>query len=163
MNNNAIVITPDELLNHWQAHRRLTRRVISAFPADAFTTFSVGGMRPFSELAAEMIGMAVPGIHGLVSGVWEAGDETEFLSSAIPRDKSAILERWDKITELLNQLWPKITADRFQQVEAAFGLYKQPIYATVLYFIDNEIHHRGQGYVYLRALGIEPPAFWDRS
>ena len=27
-----------------------------------------------------------------------------------------------------------------------------------LYVIDNEIHHRGQGYVYLRALGIEPPS-----
>jgi uncharacterized damage-inducible protein DinB len=33
----------------------------------------------------------------------------------------------------------------------------------MLYWIDNEIHHRGQGYVYLRALGIEPPAFYDRS
>jgi uncharacterized damage-inducible protein DinB len=29
--------------------------------------------------------------------------------------------------------------------------------------IDNEIHHRGQGYVYLRALGIEPPGFYDRE
>ncbi|WP_367868755.1 DinB family protein [Pedobacter sp. WC2423] len=28
--------------------------------------------------------------------------------------------------------------------------------------MDNEIHHRGQGYVYLRSLGIEPPFFWDR-
>ena len=33
----------------------------------------------------------------------------------------------------------------------------------ILYVIDNEIHHRGQGYVYLRALGIEPPPFWERS
>ncbi|RYD85889.1 MAG: damage-inducible protein DinB, partial [Sphingobacteriales bacterium] len=33
---------------------------------------------------------------------------------------------------------------------------------NILYFIDNEIHHRGQGYVYLRALGIEPPFFWER-
>jgi uncharacterized damage-inducible protein DinB len=24
------------------------------------------------------------------------------------------------------------------------------------------VHHRGQGYVYLRALGIEPPPFWER-
>ncbi len=30
---------------------------------------------------------------------------------------------------------------------------------TILYAIDNEIHHRGQGYVYLRALTIEPPSF----
>jgi uncharacterized damage-inducible protein DinB len=25
------------------------------------------------------------------------------------------------------------------------------------------VHHRGQGYVYLRALGIEPPPFYDRA
>ena len=37
------------------------------------------------------------------------------------------------------------------------------IYGLLLYWIDNEIHHRGQGYVYLRALGIEPPAFWERG
>ena len=35
--------------------------------------------------------------------------------------------------------------------------------STILCAIDNEIHHRGQGYVYLRALGIEPPAFYDRT
>ena len=29
--------------------------------------------------------------------------------------------------------------------------------------VDNEIHHRGQGYVYLRELGIEPPPFWERG
>jgi uncharacterized damage-inducible protein DinB len=34
--------------------------------------------------------------------------------------------------------------------------------ATLLYFLDNEIHHRAQGFVYLRELGIEPPAFYRR-
>ena len=34
--------------------------------------------------------------------------------------------------------------------------------ARVSHWIDNEIHHRGQAYVYLRALGIEPPHFWER-
>lgn len=34
---------------------------------------------------------------------------------------------------------------------------------VILYAIDNEIHHRGQGYVYLRSLGIEPPPFYERS
>ena len=35
-------------------------------------------------------------------------------------------------------------------------------WAATIYTIDNEIHHRGQGYVYLRALGLEPPAFYER-
>ncbi len=45
----------------------------------------------------------------------------------------------------------------------AFGQYPGVLHDLILYVIDNEIHHRGQGYVYLRALGIEPPAFYDRS
>jgi len=41
------VITPSELLEHWQGHRRLTRRMIEAFPEDAFFNHTIGGMRPF--------------------------------------------------------------------------------------------------------------------
>jgi uncharacterized damage-inducible protein DinB len=37
-----------------------------------------------------------------------------------------------------------------------------PVHSLLFYIIDNEVHHRGQGYVYLRALGIEPPPFYDR-
>jgi len=47
-------------------------------------------------------------------------------------------------------------------VEMAFGQYEGTNLSTILYLIDNEIHHRGQGYVYLRSLGIEPPYFWER-
>jgi uncharacterized damage-inducible protein DinB len=45
----------------------------------------------------------------------------------------------------------------------AFGQYPGKVYDLVLYVIDNEIHHRGQGYVYLRSLGIEPPPFYERE
>jgi len=45
----------------------------------------------------------------------------------------------------------------------AFGQWTMPSYDLMLYVVDNEIHHRGQGYVYLRALGIEPHPFYDRS
>ena len=53
-------ITPEALLAHWQGHRRLTRRVIDAFPDDKLFTFSVGPMRPFGSLALEMLSIALP-------------------------------------------------------------------------------------------------------
>ena len=37
------------------------------------------------------------------------------------------------------------------------------LHDLILYVIDNEVHHRGQGYVYLRAMGIEPPPFYERA
>ena len=64
--------------------------------------------------------------------------------------------------EELDELWPKIKPERFQEEVMAFGRYSGKYVETVFYVIDNEVHHRGQGYVYLRALGVEPPYFWDR-
>jgi uncharacterized damage-inducible protein DinB len=155
------VITPEAMLTHWQGHRKVTRRVIEAFPESELFTYSIGGMRPFSELVMEMIRMGAPGIRGVVTGTWQTWEEVE-KSHKTPKTRSELLNLWDKSTEQINSLWPHITPRRFQEVDKSFGQYEGPIYWTILYFIDNEIHHRGQGYVYLRSLGIEPPAFWDR-
>jgi hypothetical protein len=37
---NGTFLTPAALLEHWQGHRRLTRRVIVAFPDDQLFTIS---------------------------------------------------------------------------------------------------------------------------
>ena len=153
----AVFITPAALLSHWQAHRRLTRRVIDAFPADQLFTFSVGGMRPFGAMAMEFLGMTIPMVQGTVTEKWEP------YAGADLKTKADILKRWDEDTAQLDALWPKIPAAHFADTVSAFGQYTGKLYDLLLYVIDNEIHHRGQGYVYLRALGIEPPAFYDRS
>ena len=149
-------ITPDDILAHWQGHRRLTRRVIDAFPEDQLFTFSVGGMRPFGALALEMISMAAPMIQGAVSGDWESS------SSRDPKPKAEVLRLWDESTAQLDELWPQLPPARFQETLKAFGQYEGVLHQLILYVIDNEIHHRGQGYVYLRALGIDPPPFYER-
>lgn len=64
------VLTADALLKHWQGHRKLTRRTIEASPEDKLFAFSVGGMRPFSELAWEFIRMTIPVAEGVSSGKW---------------------------------------------------------------------------------------------
>jgi len=151
------VLTPEVTLEHWQGHRRLTRRVIEAFPDDKLFTYAVGGMRPFGELAVEMLHMAEPGLRGIVTRKWDSYGET-----VKPTTKKELLAQWDKTTEAINTLWPQIPEGRFQEIDKAFGQWEGPIYWNLMYFIDNEIHHRGQGYVYLRTLGITPPAFYER-
>jgi len=156
----ASVMTPENLLEHWQGHRRLTRLVIEAFPEDKLFTYSVGGMRPFSEMALEMQRMAVPGLTGVVTGQWE----TDIYSGAPqPGTKQELLQLWDETTEAINRLWQQIPLQRFQETDLAFGQWEGVIIDIMFYWIDNEIHHRGQGYVYLRTLGIEPPGFWLRN
>lgn len=153
----ALVMTPEQFLRHWQGHRTLTRRVIAAFPDDKLFTYSLGGMRPFSALAMEFLGMAVPTLQGVITGEWKAYTESK------PTTKSDILQQWDKATAEIDRLWPTIPPGRFQEVDTAFGQWKMTMYDLLLYVVDNEIHHRGQGYVYLRELGIEPPPFYERS
>jgi uncharacterized damage-inducible protein DinB len=151
------VIPADALLKHWQGHRRLTRRMIEAFPEDQLFSYSIGGMRSFGALAQELLGMAAPMVEGVVTGEWKpyAGGK------AATRDE--LLKGWDESTERLEALWPQIPPERFQEHMVAFGAYPGLLYDLLLYVIDNEVHHRGQGYVYLRALGIEPPPFYERE
>jgi uncharacterized damage-inducible protein DinB len=149
-------ITPEALLPHWQGHRRLTRRVIEAFPDDQLFRFSVGGMRTFGDLAMEMLGIGVPMVRGIVTGDWVEPRDRQ------ARPKPDVLRLWDNDTDALNTLWPQIPPPRFQETMTAFGQYPGTVHDLLLYAIDNEIHHRGQGYVYLRALGIDPPPFYER-
>jgi uncharacterized damage-inducible protein DinB len=153
----APAITPDALLSHWQGHRRLTRRVIEAFPEDQMYTFSIGGMRTFGALALEMLSMAEPMARGTATGEWNLSFAPETPS------KEEILGRWDESTARIDELWAQIPAERFRERMTAFGQYEGVVHDLLLYVIDNEVHHRGQGYVYLRALGVEPPPFWERD
>jgi uncharacterized damage-inducible protein DinB len=152
----GVFLSPQALLEHWQGHRALTRRVIEAFPEDQLFTFSVGGMRPFGELAMEMLGMGAPMVRGVLTDEWTA------FSDAKVSSREELLRLWDESTAQINADWSQIPADRWQQTMTAFGQYTGTASWLIMYVVDNEIHHRGQGYVYLRALGVEPPPFWDR-
>ncbi|HEX8607818.1 MAG TPA: DinB family protein, partial [Pedobacter sp.] len=65
-------------------------------------------------------------------------------------------------TEEIIKYFALISEKRLVETVLAFGQYEGQVFSTILYFKDNEIHHRAQGVVYLRSLGIEPPAFYDR-
>jgi uncharacterized damage-inducible protein DinB len=151
-----LFISAPELLVHWQGHRRLTRRLIEAFPEDRLFSYSVGSMRPFGVMAMELISMAEPMVRGIVTTDWTRREQPSTPS------KADLLRQWDESTAALDRLWSQIPPERFQETMTAFGQYPGKVHDLVLYVVDNEIHHRGQGYVYLRTLGIEPPPFYER-
>ena len=151
-----LILPADALRQHWQGHRRLTRRVIDAFPDEQLFAFTIAGMRPFGAMSLELLTMAVPMVQGIVSNTWDT-------SQSRARPKADILRQWDESTATIDRLWPQIPPPRFQETMTAFGQYPGTVHDLLLYVIDNENHHRGQGTVYLRALGIEPPPFYERS
>ena len=158
MTTTAEVISKENLLIHWQGHRTLTRRVIEAFPEKDFFEFSMAGMRTFSQLTTEFLSMCAPALKGIVNR--DSKPYSEEIGELTT--KAQFLEKWDEATEEINQYWQQLSVEDFGETFNLFGQYEFPIINNILYFIDNEIHHRGQGYVYLRALGIEPPFFWER-
>lgn len=157
-------LTTDELLEHWQGHRRLTRKTIEAFPEDKLFTHSIGGMRTFGKMANELLMMGAPAAAGIAKpNNWLQFSDMETGELNIePKTKKEVLALWDWATDSINKSWKEVTPERLRTVETAYEQYEGTIISHLLYLIDNEIHHRGQGYVYLRSLGIEPPFFWER-
>ncbi|MFC3197777.1 DinB family protein [Parapedobacter deserti] len=161
---NNVTINLSQLLSHWQGHRGLTRRVIEAFPEDKLFSHSVGGMRAFAELAMELNRMGAPGAHGIATGEWKELKDlpgAEEIESS-PTTQQGILQLWDWSSDYINNVWQQVVSTRLQETDNAYGQWEGPVWWHLFYFIDNEVHHRAQGYVYLRSLGIEPPPFWDR-
>ena len=155
-------ITTDALLEHWEGHRRLTKRVLEAYPEDQLFSFQPAPpMRSFGALVLELDGMVAPTLDGLATGSWKAPDWAALQAQTEPT-KAELLETWDTTSEVLHTRWSEIPANAFHETHNAFGYMTMPGNELILYLVDNEIHHRGQGYVYLRLLGIEPPAFYER-
>lgn len=152
------LITPEKWLEDWQANRRLTRKVIEAFPEKELFEFSVGGMRPFSKMVDELLYIADLTIQQIVENkIIPFADNTHYAG----KTKAEILTNWDKTTEKINENWKKISKERFLEKFNLFGMFNYSIIDNFSYLYQNEIHHRGQAYVYLRALNIEPPAFYS--
>jgi uncharacterized damage-inducible protein DinB len=150
-------ISPADMLAHWLGHRKVTRKVIAAFPEKELFEFSIGGMRTFSAMVQELLALGAPGMREIAMATGEK------LNEAIKEanTKENILRLWDEATEDITQLWAQVPAERFNEKIVAFGQYEGTVWSTILYYIDNELHHRAQAYVYLRALNIEPPFFYE--
>lgn len=157
--NDATAVTGPLLLRHWLGHRRLTRRTIVAFPEPELFEHHAPGMRSFGAIVHEINTYMPPLLKGAADGVWDWPNE---YASSAPSRKVDLLAAFDAATEDLKRDLPRITTERFGAVDQPIGSRQEPVVFTLLYFLDNEVHHRGQGFVYLRQLGIQPPAFYQR-
>ncbi len=152
------IISHEDLLKHWQGHRGLTRRTIEAFPEQELFNYSIGGMRTFAQMAMELLAIGGPGLQEIATGkTSELNEDFKNITT-----KEQLLQHWDAATETINEYWAQIPVERFQDEVMTFGRYKGTVCSSLFYFIDNEIHHRGEGFVYLRSLGVTPPFFWER-
>src|SRR5690606_16024766 len=121
------VITPVQLLEHYQGHRALTRRLIEAFPEKEFFSFKIGGMRTFAEMTLELLGIAVPGLEEIVTRENKSLDE-HFEHG---NNKGTILARWDEDTQKIDEHWAQLGLESFQEPITLFGLYEGTVWSSI--------------------------------
>ena len=112
-------LTAELVLAHWQGHRRLTRRMIEAFPEDKLFSFCVGGMRPFSELAMEFIKMAAPIVRNVATGKWASFD---WLSGINQRKKWTPSGRRFPLTVSLRSIRPSASGKTAESAQSCTPL-----------------------------------------
>lgn len=151
------IISKNELLQHWLGHRKLTRKTIEKFPEKELFEFKIGTMRTFADLVKELLSLAVPALKGIVDK-----DEAPFDHNLPLHTKDALLQQWDEDTPNIIEYFNQLSEEQFHEKFKLFGQYESDIIGHILYLVENEVHHRAQSFVYLRALSIDPPFFWDR-
>ncbi len=151
------LLSKEKLLEHWQGHRRLTLRTLEAYPQDQLASYKVEGMRTFAELLWELLNVETAVFQGLATGEWTWEPTYDGLET-----KAELLHAFGEVQERTKEIYASLDTAKFQLVETdAWGMTASNL-ERIFYVIDNEIHHRSQGFVYLRLLGLELPKFYER-
>lgn len=163
----ASLVSKDRFLEIWEANRRLTLKTIEAFPDDQLLGYTpVEPLRSFGAMLLEVAYLELDYMRGIATGEWryEGGEEAFARRPGAP-SRAKLLGVLEEVRAQTRAWWPAIPEDRLLTTEPDpfFGGPPDMLIQRLEYAVENEIHHRAQGYVYLRLLGIEPPAFYDRG
>jgi uncharacterized damage-inducible protein DinB len=136
----------------------ITLRLIEQLPADKLTSQPIAGMRTPVELLVHMYmgGEAFAG--SVLKGTLAEWDEKSVVASITTREQ---------LLAFVNKTWSAIDASANAATDAQissivstpWGEFPGVAIYGILY--DEYLHHRGQLYAYVRALGSEPVMMWD--
>jgi len=135
-------------------------RAIERLPEDKLDSRPIRDMRTPKELVVHWYGMSLRAVlEGAARGRIEDLDEPSIVARI--KTKAELLayckECWDVSTRAVGQLTDEKLA---ATVETPWGT-SFPGTMCLGIALDESLHHRGQFYAYLRALGAEPPNMWD--
>jgi uncharacterized damage-inducible protein DinB len=152
------VLSLEGFAKHFAGHRELTLKLVDAFPEEALSSHHAPEMRTFLDILKEIYQVEVYTMHGILSKEWFYADIQVPFST-----KTEIMAAFDALNTQTAAQWASITAERLNSVEKCLWMESASNTVRLMYMLDNEIHHRAQGYVYLRELGVTPPSFYERT
>ncbi len=145
-------ITKASLFKYWENVRKLTLRLLDLFPEDMFDFRPAETIRSVAGQFDHILVVELYTRIGLVTGEWNLApfSSERDLSRKTLRDK---LYNEHKKTIGMLRLLPE--GYYLKMYETPFGSLTGE--AVIYTAIDEEIHHRGNLYTYLRMVGVEPP------
>jgi uncharacterized damage-inducible protein DinB len=146
------VVDKKIILRYWHNVRNLTLRLLDEFPADSFDFRPASEIMTVSQQFKHIVQVELYVRQGFLEGQWQQPTElsSNFFEKEMIRDKLKLEHR--KTVSLLSE----IPDGKFMQMRTTpFGEISGELLIQVA--IDEEIHHRGNLYVYLRCLGKIPP------
>jgi uncharacterized damage-inducible protein DinB len=146
------IMDKKNMLRYWRNVRRLTLKLLDEFPVDSFDFRPAPEIMTVSQIFKHIIQVEIYIREGFLTDEWKQPSDIahSLFEKEMIRDKLKLENR--KTIELLSEE----PDGRFMKVRPTpFGELSGEILIQVA--IDEEIHHRGNLYTYLRCLGKIPP------
>ena len=139
-------------LRYWRQVRRLTIRLLDEFPPDSFDYRPADEIMTVSQQFKHILLVEVFIRKGFLTGEW--GNPDDFDNSIFEKEmlKDKLKIEHNKTIQQLSE----VPDGHFIKImKTPYGDISGEILLQVA--VDEEIHHRGNLYTYLRCLGETPP------
>jgi uncharacterized damage-inducible protein DinB len=140
------------IIKYWDNVRRLTLEVLEHFPDDALSFRPIPTVRSAAEQFDHILEVEIYTRKGLISDNWDSAPKPSLGNSDMQSLSRMLRTEHETTSTMLRALPPKAFDRRYQ---TKFGTITCE--GLIYLAIDEEIHHRGNLYVYLRLLDIVPP------
>jgi len=146
----------------WEEMRHvtgITLRAIDAVPSDKIDVRPIRDMRTPKELVCHMADTMRSCAIGATTGkvVTDENAEKGFGITSRADLVRTMEDAWKAADAAVQSL---TEAQATAAVETPWN-FSPPAWVIIQIIFDEHLHHRGQLYAFLRALGVEPPFMWD--
>ncbi|MHA1769486.1 MAG: DinB family protein [Candidatus Thorarchaeota archaeon] len=147
-------------------HLKVLRKMICLVPDDKIQFRPTPEQKSVSEIVHHVLSATQTHIFAVRDGVGRQEHSTvKGMDPGTLKSTSELLAHMDGVSDTVGRVMGEITPE---QLDAAITYTQWNDYTvdarrSLLFFIEELIHHRGQISVYLRLLGIAPPHLYDYS
>ena len=138
-------------------------RAVEALPDGKLDDHPIPHMRTPKELVVHTYSMVLRAVaEGAASGeIKDDAEKNEKATAASLTNKAALIRYCRDNWAAADHAIKRVTDERLQAiVKTPWGM-EMPGFVCVQIIGDELLHHRGQLWAYLRAMGTEPPFLWS--